>query len=223
MIAGQVGEEPRHTLVWAIASALSAVLLLVTVAVGLAWPPLARLDAAAAQAAFDATSGHEHRVEMWSLVSTWGGPDPMRAALLVTACIVALRRRVDLAVWLVALVALEAVVAPASKLVLARARPSWAHPITVLGSTSFPSGHATAAAMTAVALSILTRRPVVACCAGAIAVTVAASRVFLGVHYVSDVVGGVLLGSVLAFSTFAATVWARERWRARGTGSGDSD
>src|SRR4051794_41211071 len=139
MIAGQVGEEPRHTLVWAIASALSAVLLLVTVAVGLAWPPLARLDAAAAQAAFDATSGHEHRVEMWSLVSTWGGPDPMRAALLVTACIVALRRRGDLAVWLGAPVALQAGLAPSPQPGVPPGPPAAGPPPTGARATAFPA------------------------------------------------------------------------------------
>ena len=36
------------------------------------------------------------------------------------------------------------------------------------------------------------------------AVLVAASRVFLGVHYLSDVVGGALLGALLAGLTYAA-------------------
>jgi membrane-associated phospholipid phosphatase len=37
--------------------------------------------------------------------------------------------------------------------------------------------------------------------AGLVAVAVAASRVFLGVHFLSDVVGGALLGTLLAAAT----------------------
>jgi undecaprenyl-diphosphatase len=46
--------------------------------------------------------------------------------------------------------------------------------------------------------------PTIACVAAG---AVAASRVFLGVHYVSDVFGGALLGAALALSTYTVAQW----------------
>ncbi|MFD8999856.1 phosphatase PAP2 family protein [Streptomyces sp. NPDC059582] len=64
------------------------------------------------------------------------------------------------------------------------------------GDWSFPSNHAAIAAAAAVALLFVRRRlgavAVVAACA------MAASRVWIGVHYPHDVVAGVLVGSLVA-------------------------
>jgi undecaprenyl-diphosphatase len=78
-----------------------------------------------------------------------------------------------------------------------RARPPVGTPgIDAVGllpaSASFPSGHAATAFAAAVAVGLVhprLRRPLVA-----LAVVVAASRVYLGVHYLTDVLVGSLLG-----------------------------
>lgn len=81
-----------------------------------------------------------------------------------------------------------------------RIRPALVPEAASLGP-SFPSGHsATAAAFYAAAALIIGRRlskparQVVAAAAVAVAVGVAASRVFLDLHWLSDVVGGLALG-----------------------------
>jgi undecaprenyl-diphosphatase len=86
------------------------------------------------------------------------------------------------------------------KLLVDRARPDIDR-LTGFAGSSFPSGHATAAAATYAAIALLlSRRRGVATRAAlvggavAIAVSVAASRVLLGVHWLTDVMAGLALG-----------------------------
>ena len=184
----------------------AALLVVLTVLVAVGWGPLLRVDHAVARAAYDATYRHSDRVHSWSLVTSWGDPSHMRGLLVIGALAFAAARAWRPAAWLATLVVTEAVLAPSAKLVLDRARPHWAHPIATAASTSFPSGHATAAAAAAAAVCLMVLgtsghrlvRTAVPAVSVVLAALVAASRVFLGVHYLSDVVGGVLLGVALA-------------------------
>jgi membrane-associated phospholipid phosphatase len=81
-----------------------------------------------------------------------------------------------------------------------RARPTL-NPVAATLGPSFPSGHSSTAASTYAALAlILARRrsprvrALLAGAAGGIAVGVAASRVLMDLHWLSDVVAGLLLG-----------------------------
>ncbi|WSL13260.1 phosphatase PAP2 family protein [Streptomyces sp. NBC_01288] len=64
------------------------------------------------------------------------------------------------------------------------------------GDWSFPSNHATIAAAAAVALFFVSRR--LGAVAAVAALAMAASRVWVGVHYPHDVVAGVVVGALLA-------------------------
>ncbi len=72
-------------------------------------------------------------------------------------------------------------------------------------SGSFPSGHSASAFAFATALSI--EKPVLAAGIVPLASMVAASRVYVGVHYPSDVIAGSVLGSLIAVGS--RKVWPR--------------
>lgn len=93
----------------------------------------------------------------------------------------------------------------AAKGLVGRARPVVEDVVTTAPGTSFPSGHAMNAAAVGVSLTVLVRpllrrrgRAAVATAAVVLALVTAADRVLLGVHHPSDVVGGLLLGGVVA-------------------------
>jgi membrane-associated phospholipid phosphatase len=94
------------------------------------------------------------------------------------------------------------VLANALKIAFDRPRPPVGHPeihplVAVPHSASMPSGHATGAFAAAVAVGLVHPRlrwPLLA-----LAALIALSRVWLGVHYLSDVVAGAALGSAVAY------------------------
>ncbi len=136
-------------------------------------------------------------------VLTWAGSAFLLVPLALTACLVFVRaglRREALAIALSLGGAM--LISGGVKLLVSRPRPPVEHLQAVTGS-SFPSGHATQAsafwfslvfAMPAAGASPKLTR-VATGLALLIVLAVAASRLYLGVHYPSDVVAGMLLGA----------------------------
>jgi undecaprenyl-diphosphatase len=103
-------------------------------------------------------------------------------------------------VFLITVLVGEVVLVNAVKELLHRVRPTF-NPIAETLGPSFPSGHsATAAALYAAVALVLARRrsprtrSLLAGAAATVAIGVAASRVLLGVHWLSDVVAGLSFG-----------------------------
>jgi membrane-associated phospholipid phosphatase len=136
-------------------------------------------------------------------VVTWAGSALVLVPLALTACVVLVRaglRRGALAVSVS--LAGAVLISDLVKLLVSRPRPPVEHLQAVTGS-SFPSGHTTQASAFWFSLVLLLRAVgapprvtrVAAALALLIVLAVAASRVYLGVHYPGDVVAGMLLGT----------------------------
>jgi undecaprenyl-diphosphatase len=131
------------------------------------------------------------------LLSAWW----VKSLVFVGAALVRdLRERV--APWTALAVAaafgLSSAASSALKELVDRPRPSVDPLVTLPSSASFPSGHATTAFAAAVAVAVLVPR--LRAPALALATLVALSRVYLGVHYAVDIVGGALLGSAVGLA-----------------------
>jgi diacylglycerol kinase family enzyme/membrane-associated phospholipid phosphatase len=147
-----------------------------------------------------------------------GDPWVVRSLLLGLAVTFAFRSQWRTAIWIATVAVLTGVAWGSLKLVVQRPRPDFLHQI---GGWSFPSGHASdiAAGMGVcwVLTTIYVRRQGlrrVLFLGELLAVLlVGGDRVFLGVHYPSDVVGGWLVGATVVFSTLAVVGVPRSRRR----------
>jgi len=112
------------------------------------------------------------------------------AAVVAVAALAASARRREAAFLLIAMVA-ELLLNLALKSAFARARPPAAEALVHAGGYAFPSGHAMASATFALALAAIawpTRwRWPAALLAAAFALLMGASRIYLGVHWLTDV------------------------------------
>ncbi|HEY7283191.1 MAG TPA: phosphatase PAP2 family protein [Actinomycetota bacterium] len=133
---------------------------------------------------------------------TWAGSTIVIVAAALATAAFAVRRwsRWSPALFLAVVVVGQFVLSNVVKAAVGRIRPD-APPFHVLSGPSFPSGHSTAAAATwgAIALVLGRGTPVrwraaLAGGAATLATAVACSRVFLGAHWTSDAVGGLVLG-----------------------------
>lgn len=183
--------------------------------------PLVRVDTAAANHLHGWTRDSPGAVRALRAVSFIGSP-PWIAVMVAAAAGFALRRRrVRLAVFLVLTTVAGGIIDTAVKVAVDRDRPSLEEPVATAHGQSFPSGHSMSSTVAYGALLLVllpafperARRPAVV---GAVVAVLAVgfSRLALGVHFISDVVGGYALGLAwLAASTAAFSVWRVERGR----------
>ncbi|MFD8884325.1 phosphatase PAP2 family protein [Streptomyces erythrochromogenes] len=182
------------------------------------WPPLYRLDRATAERLHRTALEHPAWVRVLDFFTgvVW---DPVTMRLLVAALVVWLltRRAWRLATWAAVTATSGALIGFLVKNVVERARPHLPEPVAHAPGFSFPSGHAMTA-MTSCAVLLLVLLPLVPRAWRALPWALAATavlgvgytRVALGVHWVSDVVGGWLLGAAVV----TATTLVFEAWRA---------
>ncbi|HVM28126.1 MAG TPA: phosphatase PAP2 family protein [Mycobacteriales bacterium] len=181
------------------------------------WSALRALDDAATAGAEQLVSSSPLLLELARGATLLGDPLGMTVAALALAVGLSIAGRYRLAAFVVAVRVGTQLLSSVTKELVDRARPVFDVPVDTASGASFPSGHTLAGTGMWLALAVLLLpvvaprlRPLVVAACTAVAVAVAASRVLLGVHYLSDVVGGLLLGAGWVALCAAVLV----RWRA---------
>jgi undecaprenyl-diphosphatase len=146
------------------------------------------------------------------VMSTIGGPSGVAVIVAVAAIVLAFLRRWRWIVYLLVTTLGGALLDTELKHYFARARPAVAEALRRAHGYSFPSGHAMGSAVAFGALAYLAYRAAKSWSGAAAALafgatvvlSVALSRIYLGVHWISDVAAGVTAGLVWLTTTTAA-------------------
>lgn len=183
--------------------------------------PFTEVDTAAANHLHEYVRGSPALVDLLQVISFLGGPPWLYALLGGTALWLLSKGRKRSALFVTLTPLLGGFIDTVVKVLVARPRPSLVAPVATAHGQSFPSGHAMTSlvgygALVLVLLPVIARRRRLLAIAGAATLVVAVgfSRLALGVHYISDVLGGYALGaSWLAASTAAFGIWREETLR----------
>lgn len=176
------------------------------------WAPLRHLDDVATRDTHSYVRRHPALVGPLRATAYVFHPLVFRVIVLLLAAWLLHRGARRTAIWAVATIVVAGVVQAGLKAFAGRPRPVLPTPIAHSPGASFPSGHA----MTAVvgcAVIVLVVLPALrgtwraAAWTAAVVISLAsgACRVLLGVHFVSDVVAGWILGAAVVLATYSAS------------------
>ncbi|MFD7386825.1 phosphatase PAP2 family protein [Streptomyces anulatus] len=201
---------------------VGAAALVLLALVAARWSPLISLDRSVADALHRHAVDDPGLVQVSRVLTDWVW-DPWTMRALIAAVVVALwwRGARPLALWLAGTSLIASLLQQGLKAAVGRERPQWPDPVDSAHYAAFPSGHTMTAVVSCGLLVWLVRlygagplaRGAVLAVAVVSAVGVSATRVYLGVHWLTDVVGGALLGvAVVALSAagYARYTAARE-------------
>jgi undecaprenyl-diphosphatase len=167
----------------------------------------------------------EHREESPTLrrafliITDFGSTRAITVLSVAVALILLIRRRLVLAtVWLVAPLG-GAVLDTGLKIFFERERPPYRDPAITTMSKSFPSGHSMGSlvgyGLLAYVLVVTLKRPwarvAVVVVLGLLVLAIGLSRLYLGAHYLSDVIGGYAVGGFWLATCISAVEMVRRR------------
>ncbi|MBT2481640.1 phosphatase PAP2 family protein [Streptomyces sp. ISL-94] len=205
---------------WAgIGCALLAAVLTALVVAG--WRPLHSYDDQVARDLHGHAVAHPGVTHAVRILTDWVWDTWTMRALAAAACLALWwRGQRERALWVGLTMVVALVVQQGLKALVGRPRPQWPDPVDSAHFAAYPSGHAmTATVVCGLLLWLLPRQAPQwavrsAWAAAAVSVLgVGFTRIYLGVHWLSDVVGGWLLGAALVA---LAVSWSG---RQRGSGS----
>jgi membrane-associated phospholipid phosphatase len=193
------------------------------------WPPLLEVDDGARDSLHSFAVTHAGVVTAMQTLSTIGSAVVYLPLFALVAAWLLRTGRPRLAIFVAVTAAGSAGLNALVKLAVHRARPVLPDPVAHANGLSFPSGHAQSAMVAASLLGLLALprlhgawRAVAVAAGVAWVLAIGFARVFLGVHFVSDVLAGYVLGAAwVAAMTAAFRAWHRERSaEAGGAGAG---
>ncbi|MEW9529682.1 phosphatase PAP2 family protein [Microbispora sp. NPDC049125] len=178
--------------------------------------PLKRLDQGAADDLHAQAIAHPAFARSMELISDVFQPLTWRVAVGAAVAWLLYRRARNLAIWAATTITVGGLLGLGLKVLVARARPHLPDPVALAPGASFPSGHTVNATLGSGILLLLVLplvkgrwKALAWGLAVVISLAVGFSRVALGVHWVSDVLAGLVLGVAVV----AATAVAFEAWR----------
>lgn len=181
--------------------------------------PMTHVDTAAARNLHEAVRDSPGLVTFLQAVSFVGSPVWFYVVTGLAALWMWRQGHTRLALFLVVTGLLGGLIDSIVKILVDRPRPSLEQPIATAHGKSFPSGHSMSSvigygALLLVFLPAIDRRwrvPLISVTVFLV-LAIGFSRLALGVHYITDVVGGFALGLAwLAASTAAFSIWRVER------------
>ncbi|MFI2650261.1 phosphatase PAP2 family protein [Micromonospora fulviviridis] len=185
------------------------------------WGPLYHADHEAAEWFNGLVAPHHPLVTVLQAVTDLGGRPVLIWLITIAVVGLLIRRQSRLAVYLIITGVGGLILDPSLKALVGRLRPVVDVPVASAPGNSFPSGHALGSFVAYGALLLVFlpavaprwRKPAIAI-AAVLVLLVGLTRIALGVHFVSDVLGGWLLGAAwLGVTAYAFRLWRRERGR----------
>jgi len=160
---------------------------------------LARVDESLAR--WGADNATDAAAEALRFITKFGGTEYVAVAAVLLGGVEVVRRRGwSTLAYLASVIGGVTVILNVVKALVDRERPA-IRPLAHFAAASFPSGHSATAAAAFAAFAVVVgrhgsraRKAIVAGTAAFVAFAVAGSRIFLGVHWLSDVLSGVAMG-----------------------------
>ncbi|WP_307868141.1 phosphatase PAP2 family protein [Micromonospora sp. C95] len=178
--------------------------------------PVTNVDRGVARELNEVVSPRPYLVNALNGTTRLGGRTVMLWLVGVAALLLLVRRRVRLAVYLLATTVGALLLDPSVKSLVGRLRPVVEAPVAIAAGNSFPSGHALGSmvvygALLLVFLPAARYRKLFTAAVALLVAAIGVTRIALGVHYLTDVLAGWLLGALwLSVTAYAFRLWRRE-------------
>lgn len=181
---------------------LTAAFGLLALAVHHQWNPVESADQAVSQGLAEARSWWPQVVAAMHTMTHLGAPSLWWTVHIVTVAVLVIGHRIRSALFVAVTAGTGGAATTGVKHLVGRERPEWSDPVALADGFAFPSGHTTG---TAIGISVLLTlllsrsrggwRRLLVVLGVVVILAVASSRVIIGVHWTSDVLGGLLFSA----------------------------